>query len=97
MSTLLIILAIAIYFIPTIAGWKTKNASAIFLLNLLLGWTIIGWIGALIWAYSLPEEPKQTSNWIYVCSKCGYKKSIDQRITLFKCPQCEHETPYKHE
>jgi DNA-directed RNA polymerase, subunit RPC10 (contains C4-type Zn-finger) len=94
MGTLLILLIIALYFIPTIAGIKTKQATAIFLLNLLLGWTIIGWIGALIWAFSLPEE-KNVTYWLYKCTKCGYQREIDQKITLFKCPQCGHENPYR--
>lgn len=46
--------AVIIYFIPTITGFskKKKNAGAIFTLNLFLGWTVIGWIMALIWAVS---------------------------------------------
>jgi len=51
-----IILLIILYFIPAIIGWKTKYAAGIFLLNLLLGWTVLGWIGALIWAVSAPKE-----------------------------------------
>ncbi len=47
-----------IYFVPTIAGWKTKYATGILLLNLFLGWTVLGWIGALIWAVSAPKEAK---------------------------------------
>lgn len=40
------------YFLPAfIAGFRGhRNDSAIFLTNLLLGWTIIGWIIALIWS-----------------------------------------------
>lgn len=43
---------LAIYFIPTIiaASKKKRNANAIFVLNLFLGWTVLGWIGALIWS-----------------------------------------------
>lgn len=43
---------IAWYFAPTaIATFqKKKNTAAIFLLNFLTGWTVIGWIAALIWA-----------------------------------------------
>ena len=44
-----------IYFIPSIVGWKTKYASGILILNIFLGWTILGWIGALIWAVSAPK------------------------------------------
>jgi hypothetical protein len=43
-------LAIALYFLPTIIGLRKQNAGGIFLLNLLLGWTLAGWIAALRWA-----------------------------------------------
>jgi hypothetical protein len=47
----LVVLLIA-YFVPTIIAFtrKVKNESAIMTLNFLAGWTLIGWIGALIWA-----------------------------------------------
>lgn len=40
------------YFIPTLmAVWvRKKQTLAIFLLNLLLGWTFLGWLAALIWS-----------------------------------------------
>ena len=38
------------YFIPTILGWRKKQGIAICILNLFLGWTLIGWVAALIWA-----------------------------------------------
>lgn len=47
--TLFLILFI-IYFLPALCAVKKKNRTAIFVLNLLLGWTIIGWIAALVWA-----------------------------------------------
>jgi len=42
------------YFLPTIvAVMRGKaNAGGIFVLNFLLGWTVIGWVGSLIWALS---------------------------------------------
>lgn len=45
-------LAIYFYFLPTItaAYIKHHNQKAIFLLNLLLGWTLLGWITALVWS-----------------------------------------------
>jgi hypothetical protein len=50
------VILIIIYFIPTITGLDTKYSKGIFVLNLFLGWTILGWIGALIWAVSAPKE-----------------------------------------
>ena len=46
------VLFLFIYFIPTLLalGSKKDNFFAIMLLNLLLGWTLIGWFVALIWA-----------------------------------------------
>jgi len=38
------------YFIPAFIAKGKRNAQSIFFLNLLLGWTILGWIAALIWA-----------------------------------------------
>ena len=42
----------AFYFIPTLAAGHLKHRqfTGILLLNLLLGWTFIGWVAALIWA-----------------------------------------------
>ena len=46
------IISLAVYFLPTIVAIlrKKRNALAIFLLNLFLGWTFIGWVVALVWA-----------------------------------------------
>jgi hypothetical protein len=43
---------LAFYFLPSIIGFakSKKNSWAIFVLNLLLGWTFIGWVIALVWA-----------------------------------------------
>ena len=47
-----------IYFVPSIIGFKQghQNAVAIFALNLLAGWTFIGWVGSFVW--SLTEVRK---------------------------------------
>ena len=46
----MVVLSLGIYFLPSFVAWKKKRQDAIIVLNLLLGWTILGWIGALIWA-----------------------------------------------
>ncbi|MBI5014363.1 MAG: superinfection immunity protein [Deltaproteobacteria bacterium] len=32
---------------------------AIAALNLLLGWTVLGWIGALVWAFTAVQQPSK--------------------------------------
>lgn len=51
-SLLLGILILAIYFLPSIIGYNHRNANSICLLNLFLGWTLIGWVVAIVWAVS---------------------------------------------
>lgn len=43
-----------IYFIPFINSWARshKDAKAIFVLNLLLGWSGIFWILSLVWSFT---------------------------------------------
>lgn len=47
-----IILGFIIYFFPSYVAHsnRKKNYNAIFLLNLLTGWTFIGWVISLVWA-----------------------------------------------
>jgi hypothetical protein len=44
----------AIHFLPTIiaALRNLRSVVGIFLVNLFLGWTVIGWVVALVWALS---------------------------------------------
>lgn len=41
-----------VYFLPTITAvvGRRRQAGAIFVLNLITGWTGIGWVAALVWA-----------------------------------------------
>ncbi len=45
-------LGFVFYFLPSIIALarSKRNLLSIFLLNLLLGWTFIGWVVALVWA-----------------------------------------------
>jgi len=49
---LLVVLIFVIYFLPTLIAFlrKHKNSLAIFLLNLFLGWTVLGWVVSLVWS-----------------------------------------------
>ncbi len=55
-------LAVMMYFVPAIVAMGKQNkqaAKGVVALNFLLGWTVLGWIGALVWAISLANEPKK--------------------------------------
>lgn len=60
MSVLVFILCM--FFLPSIvAGLRGHQSTvAIFVLNLLLGWTVIGWIVAFIWSLSAVWRPPHT-------------------------------------
>ena len=69
-----LIFGLLLYFLPSIIGRDKRDATGIFLLNLLLGWTGIGWIIALIWAVSAAPASR---HYVYVpvdsryCCQCG--------------------------
>ncbi|MGC3506764.1 superinfection immunity protein, partial [Pseudomonas aeruginosa] len=50
----LLIGGVVLYFLPAIIAENRKhhNKRAISVLNLLLGWTFVGWVAALVWAAS---------------------------------------------
>lgn len=52
MEAIAVFMALAFYLIPTIIAFSRGHASkwAIFAVNFLLGWSVIGWGWAFIWA-----------------------------------------------
>jgi len=48
----LVAIIVALYFIPTIIALLRghRQTVAIGALNLLLGWTVLGWVGSLVWS-----------------------------------------------
>lgn len=48
------LLLAALYFLPTVIALKRRhaNSKAIFALNLLAGWTVVGWIVAVVWSFT---------------------------------------------
>lgn len=55
---LITLVTIVAYMCPTIIGFirGQPNKWAIAALNVLLGWTVIGWIVALVWSLSAPTR-----------------------------------------
>jgi vacuolar-type H+-ATPase subunit I/STV1 len=52
LGLLFICFGLFVYFLPTYFGRSKRNIGAIFALNLFLGWTLVGWVVALVWALS---------------------------------------------
>ena len=50
LAGILVLVLCLLYFYPTFKALGKRNTGAIFALNLLTGWTTIGWVLALIWA-----------------------------------------------
>jgi len=61
-GALVVLVSLSVYFIPTIiaASRGHRNVGPIVAINVLLGWTFVGWIGAFIW--SLTWQPKEKNS-----------------------------------
>lgn len=53
-----LVFALALYMLPTIIANNRKhpNVGAIAAINIFLGWSLIGWVAALVWAIKNPES-----------------------------------------
>ena len=65
---------IAVYFLPSLIGINKRNKLSLFVLNLFLGWTLVGWVVALVWAFKKEDK-------IQILKKSDYKIS-DEIIKL---------------
>jgi hypothetical protein len=89
MSGVLIALAMAIiYFLPaaTAVSLRHKHAHAILVLNFLLGWTVLGWAIAFIWAYTQKqiEKPQCNLATLFVASGVVVMVAVGSLVNEFK-------------
>jgi hypothetical protein len=54
-----VVVAILAYWLPTIVAWRrgVPNVFQIGLLNFLAGWTMVGWVIAIVWAVKPVSQP----------------------------------------
>ena len=59
----LLVVALCVYFLPAIIASERRHRERgpIFVLNLLLGWSFVGWVVALVWSLTSHVEPPPTS------------------------------------
>lgn len=79
----LLLVLFGVYFFPTIVAnsRRHKNISSILVLNLLAGWTFIGWIIAIVWAFSDDTKVTRDSNGDLSRDQVSYEETK-------KCPFC---------
>ena len=82
----IIFVLIPIYFLPTILGHKKKDSLWIILINIFFGWTLVGWLGSLVWAI---VAEKEVIGYNHRCIKCGYAHIITQKVNMYRCPNCQ--------
>lgn len=73
------ILYLLTYFLPTIIAliWGCDRTGSVFIMNLFLGWTFIGWVWAFIWAVS----PKREQQNIVINNHVSADRTINPIIT----------------
>ncbi|GAB0149564.1 hypothetical protein McPS_23040 [Marichromatium sp. PS1] len=56
------VFALVLYFLPALVAQERRHtkAVAIFVLDLFLGWTFLGWVGALVWAFTEDNRDRAT-------------------------------------
>ena len=95
-------LSFAVYIFPWIIAnaRQHKNSGAIFMLTLFTGWTVVGWVAAIVWSMTSNVAEKKSkedvskgvgaeatsgaSDSVKYCTSCGNSM---KEGSLF-CPQC---------
>ena len=56
---ILFVLLVEVYLFPAVIAWarRHRNRAAIILLDILLGWTLLGWVAAMVWAFTFTDLP----------------------------------------
>jgi Superinfection immunity protein len=78
-----------LYFVPSLVARSrsTPNLGSVVVVNLFLGWTVIGWVVALAMASrSVPATAAVSPGPVLPpCQRCG--RPADQHSNDWKCPQ----------
>ena len=85
----------ALYLLPTYEAWTRQhpNLPAIALVNIFLGWSLLGWVVAVVWAYKKPEQITNTTRSVAPIASPHPSQTppaLSKRETK-KCPFCAED------
>jgi hypothetical protein len=86
-----LMIIVVIYFIPAfVAALRRHNdENAIAVLNIFLGWTVIGWVAALVWASNGNVKEKKAS--VDTNDVAKRLKAAEERLAAMKLKETEAE------
>jgi hypothetical protein len=84
------VVGLVLYFLPSVVGNRKRNRWTIFTLNLLAGWTIVGWIVAMVWASSpeASEKPALSHSANNVMGQKAFCGHCGSPVTTEFCRNC---------
>lgn len=77
-SLALLVCVVPVYFLPSLIAIGRKGAGWVFVVNLLLGWTAIAWLGALIWALGSKKPEARKDEVFYVAEPDGTFRRVQR-------------------
>jgi hypothetical protein len=93
LSLIVLSVGVLLYFLPTIvaAMRRLRNLAPIVVVNVLLGWSVIGWIIAMVWAVStqvvgtppIASTPRTRTPATKRCTRCGEYSLSTARVCAF--------------
>lgn len=85
-GVLIVILAIAAYFLPTIAAVcrRHKNVDPIFAVNLFLGWTFLGWVLSFAWSLSCNTKERKVKGHLTDSERRARMEELEKLVELLK-------------
>ena len=100
---LFMLMVLFLYFLPAFLARNKPSFTGIFVLNLLTGWTFIGWLIALVWAIvaepqrqtappfqpATASAPQSAASPVFFCSSCGKRCTAGEHF----CSSCGAALP----